>query len=130
MADVEGNVACTRCVPGKYQGESGATACSNACKGGSFCAEGAGAPLPCSGGTYSAATDLSSAAQCQTTGPGFYAPTGSMQQTPCSPGTVAPDAGMSSCLKCAAGKYQANEGEQECVACEPGSYCPAMRHFS
>ena len=124
MADADGSVACTRCVPGKYQGASGATACSSACERGSFCAEGAGAPLPCSGGTYSGATDLSSAAQCQTTAPGFYAPTGSTQQTPCSPGTVAPSASMSSCLKCEAGKYQAGEGKQACVACEPGSYCP------
>ena len=123
MADAEGSVVCTRCVPGKYQGASGATACSGACERGSFCAEGAGAPLPCSGGTYSGATNLSSAAQCQTTDSGFYAPTGSTQQTPCSPGTVAPSASMSSCLKCEAGKYQAGEGKQACVACERGSYC-------
>ena len=124
-AGSEGSVTCTRCAPGTYQGASGTTACLAACEPGSYCAEGAGAPLPCSGGTYSSATDLSSADQCQTTDPGFYAPTGSTQQTKCSPGTVAPNARMSSCVKCAAGKYQANEGEQTCVACEPGSYCAA-----
>ena len=123
-AGSEGSVTCTRCAPGKYQGASGATACSAACEPGSYCAEGAGAPLPCSEGTYSSATNLSSADQCQTTDPGNFAPTGSMQQIPCSRGSVQPLGGKGSCDACAAGKYQANEGQQTCVACEPGFYCP------
>ena len=117
MAGSAGSATCTRCAPGTYQGASGATECSAACEPGSFCAEGAGAPLPCSGGTDASATDLSNAAQCQTTDPGFYAPTGSTVQTPCSPGTVAPSASMSSCVKCGAGKYQAIAGKQTCDAC-------------
>ena len=35
----------------------------------------------------------------------------------CSLGTVAPFAEMGACTKCAAGKYQADEGEQVCIAC-------------
>eukprot|EP00964_Phaeocystis_antarctica_P066137 scaffold39941_cov75-Phaeocystis_antarctica.AAC.1 len=31
---------------------------------------------------------------------------------------------MATCDRCAAGKYQASEGEKACVACKPGSYCP------
>ena len=32
---------------------------------------------------------------------------------------------MGACDKCEAGKYQADEGKQACVACKRGSYCPA-----
>ena len=75
-------------------------------------------------GTYSNKTDLSSALNCTPTNPGFYSPTRSTEQTPCSPGTVQLNRSKAACDRCEAGKYQASEGEQACVACLSGSYCP------
>ena len=47
---------------------------------------------PASDGTglYSTSTSLTSADGCTATDPGYYASTGSTEQTPCSPGTMAP----------------------------------------
>ena len=98
--------------------------CSGACRAGSFCAEGALAPLPCSRGTYSTRTDLSSADQCTDAQPGYYATTGSTQQTPCSPGTIQPEPKMGSCERCSAGTFQEAEGQQTCQTCPAGFYCP------
>ena len=82
------------------------------------------APLPCFEGSFSSATDLSSAAQCTPTESGFYAPTGGTQQAACSPGTVAPNVRMGVCDKCAAGTYQDEPGKLSCKPCEAGSFCP------
>ena len=98
--------------------------CSGACRAGSFCAEGALAPLPCSRGTYSTRTDLSSADQCTDAQPGYYATTGSTQQTPCSRGTIQPEPKMGSCDRCSAGTFQEAEGQQTCQTCPAGFYCP------
>ena len=57
------------------------------------------------------------------TDPGLYAPTGSTQQVPCSPGTVAPNANMGACLKCEAGTFQEDGGGTACDVCIAGSYC-------
>eukprot|EP00964_Phaeocystis_antarctica_P014423 scaffold7934_cov62-Phaeocystis_antarctica.AAC.8 len=114
---------CVKCASGTYQEGEGEQACV-ACEPGSFCPEGASAALPCKEGSYSDATNLTSADQCTPTGKGHFAPTGSTEQTKCSPGTVQPIAGKGACDRCAAGTYQAGEGEERCVACEPGSYCP------
>ena len=56
--------------------------------------------------------------------PGSACGTGAAEPSQCSPGTVAPNASMATCDRCAAGTYQADEGEKACVACKPGSYCP------
>eukprot|EP00964_Phaeocystis_antarctica_P003493 scaffold1878_cov64-Phaeocystis_antarctica.AAC.2 len=124
VAAALGAAFCDECAPGKYQAGEGEQACV-ACKPGSYCAEGAPAPLPCEEGSYSGATDLSSAGQCTTTDAGYYASTGSTEQNKCGPGTVQTIEGKATCDKCRPGTYQAHEGEQTCVACEPGSYCPA-----
>ena len=91
-----------------------------------YCPEGASAALPCAEGSYSDATNLTGPSECNETEAGHFSPTGSTEQTKCSPGTVAPNASMGAGTKCAAGTYQAGEGEQACVACEPGSYCPEL----
>ena len=56
---------------------------------------------------------------------GHFAPTGSTQQMPCSPGTVAPNVSMGACTKCEAGTFQAEPGQLVCWPCKPppGSYC-------
>eukprot|EP00964_Phaeocystis_antarctica_P014192 scaffold7813_cov73-Phaeocystis_antarctica.AAC.1 len=114
---------CDKCEAGKYQADEGELTCV-ACQPGSYCPEGASAALPCKEGSYSISTNLTSPSECTKTDAGSFAPTGSTEQTRCSPGTVAPNASMATCDKCAAGKYQEDEGEQACVACEPGLYCP------
>eukprot|EP00964_Phaeocystis_antarctica_P014195 scaffold7814_cov70-Phaeocystis_antarctica.AAC.3 len=115
--------SCDKCEAGTYQTKKGEQTCV-ACEPGSYCPEGASAALPCKEGSYSTTTNLTSDSECTPTGVGHFAPTGSTLQTKCSPGTVAPNASMATCDKCEAGKYQADEGGQACIACQPGSYCP------
>lgn len=114
--------ACVNCAAGSFQDEPGKKVCKP-CVPGSYCPEAASAPLPCKEGTYSNATDLSSANECIHSDPGFYAVTGSVTQTPCSPGFAAPSRKMGSCTKCAAGTFQDGDGETVCKPCTPGSFC-------
>ena len=115
--------ACDKCAAGTFQDKEGQTACEP-CRAGSYCAEGAAAALPCNEGTYSTATSLKDAASCTPTDVGHFASTGSTVQTPCSPGTVAPIASMGMCDACEAGTFQDEPGQEACMACAPGSYCP------
>ena len=118
--------ACVRCAAGKFQEAEGKTACKP-CEPGSYCPEGAAASLPCKAGTYSDATNLSSAAQCTPTDAGFYAPTGSAVQTACLPGTVSAEGNAGSCTLCEPGKYQPDRRATSCLPCEDeylGVYCP------
>ena len=115
---------CEGCAAGKCQPREGEKACV-ACEPGSYCPEGASAPLPCAEGTYSNATDIASADQCIMAVAGYYAPTGSTNQTVCSPGTVAPNAKMGACETCAAGSFQGKEGSQACEPCPVSSWCAA-----
>ena len=55
--------SCTECAAGKFQDAEGATACT-AFEQGHYCKAGAAAPLPCKKGTWSAATNLSTAGDC------------------------------------------------------------------
>merc|ERR1712185_651908 len=76
--DRPGQETCTKCVGGTYQAEAGQTACVP-CTPGHYCKEGAAAPLPCAEGTHANATNLTSADQCTSAEPGFYATTGSTE---------------------------------------------------
>jgi len=128
---------CLACDPGAYQNESGATEC-RPCELGSYCPRGASSPLPCNQGSYSNATNLASADECTATGPGFFAPTGSVDQTACAAGTFAPSASQAKCSACAPGNYQDATGATECKPCPEGHSCsegasaplpcPAGRH--
>ena len=122
VAAASGAAFCDGCAAGKYQAGEGEQACV-ACEPGSFCPQGTSAALPCKEGSYSSATNLSSAGECTTTTPGFYASTGSTQQIKCSPGTVAPRAEMGACNRCAAGSFQGKEGNQTCEPCPISSWC-------
>eukprot|EP00964_Phaeocystis_antarctica_P067957 scaffold41164_cov69-Phaeocystis_antarctica.AAC.1 len=115
--------ACLKCEAGTFQATLGQLMCGS-CTPGSYCAEGAAAALPCSKGSYSGATDLSSAGQCTTTNAGYYASTGSTQQTPCNPGTMAPAVGMGACELCEPGKFQPESSSTACLPCAVASYCP------
>ena len=112
-----------KCRSGTFQDKEGQTECK-ACLSGSFCALGAAAALPCPEGTYSSATNLTSADECTTTDPGFFAPTGSIEQTACAAGTVSASGGLGSCVPCGAGFYQDAEGKTTCKPCSRGFYCP------
>ena len=92
------------------------------CPTGHFCPGGTSTAQPCSEGTHSNTTKLIDATQCMAADPGFYAPTGSTEQTPCAPGTAQPSSGMRSCVKCEAGTYQDKEGQLSCSICGIGSY--------
>ena len=113
--------SCGKCAAGTFQEAEGATACVS-CIRGAACIRGASASLPCAEGSYSAATDLATPAQCTRTDPGFFAPTGSAEQTPCAAGTVASTGGLGSCRLCVKGSYQNETGAQECRSCMAGSY--------
>ena len=118
-----GMATCDKCVAGTYQPAEGKKACI-ACESGSYCPEGASASRPCAKGSYSNATNLTSADECTATDVGHFAPTGSTEQTPCSAGTVQPRRKQPKCDNCAAGKFMNASGRTECHACAPGSYCP------
>ena len=87
VAPANGSVACSKCKGGTYQQDEGQTACV-ACEPGYFCKVGSPIGLPCPGGTFSNATGLSRAAQCQSVASGFWAPIGSIAPEPCFSGTV------------------------------------------
>ena len=116
-----GASVCPACPGGSFQDEPGQQVCKP-CEPGSYCPDGAGAPLPCEEGTYSNATNLTSADECTDADPGHYATTGSTEPTPCSPGTAAPNAGMGACDACEPGKYQNEPGQLSCSVCGSGSY--------
>jgi hypothetical protein len=126
VSAVSGVQFCSRCLGGSYQNLTGGTACFP-CTAGSYCPEGAAAPLPCKQGTYSDATGLSSPTQCTEAVPGFYATTGSIEQMPCSPGTRQPEPGMGQCGPCVAGTFQETEGQQTCNTCPLGAPLCTLR---
>ena len=84
------------------------------------------APLPCDAGSFSSATDNDEATDCTAASAGYFATTGSTEQTKCAKGTYT-DASTDpkdKCTACAGGTYQDTEGATACKACEAGSYCP------
>ena len=123
IAPSNGSASCMLVAAGSYQSSAGMTA-SVQCNGGSYCPEGAASPLPCLEGTFSNATNLTSAGECTRTQPGFAAPTRSVQQTACAQGTIAPVGGLGACSRCDGGSYQDADGATACKLCEPGYYCP------
>ena len=116
--------SCVKCVAGTFQDEQNGTTCKP-CLPGYHCKDGASVALPCEEGTYTAATNLTSADECTNTTAGHYAVTGSSMQTQCSPGTVQPNPSMGTCVECEAGKFQDKDGKTGCDACLKGFYCPA-----
>jgi hypothetical protein len=67
------------------------------------CPLGASAALPCDEGSYSSATNLSSAGLCTLTEPGFFSPLGSREPTECPIGAYSVQAGSPRCTECPAG---------------------------
>ena len=117
-----GLARCVQCAAGTFQDKVGSTSCKS-CTIGRYCVEGTSAPLPCVEGSYSNATNLSSAAQCTSASAGFYTPTGSTEQIECAAGTIAAVGGLGACTPCLAGSYQQLRGQTACVDCTPGRFC-------
>ena len=122
IAPEPGSAACQGCPPGSFQNQPGMTHCEM-CPTGAYCPEGASAALPCHEGTYSGATNLTSADECTPSDPGFYATTGSIKQTPCAAGAFGATFGLSECTFCPAGKYQDDKQATACKPCKSGHYC-------
>jgi len=116
-ANVTGLSICIRCEPGTYLDAEGATACKS-CEQGSYCPLGAPAALPCPGGSYSSATNNDESSDCTQASPGFFAVTGSVEQTECALGTIAATSGQSDCNACEQGvTYQSTTGATMCISC-------------
>ena len=114
---------CLKCAAGTFQDDEGATACK-ACTDGYYCAEGAAAALPCPGGTTKqVGVTMTSVSDCNTCGEGTYCPVGSGAATPCAAGTFNSLPQQETCVKCARGTYQDDEGATACKTCVAGSYC-------
>ena len=87
-----GREACDACEPGTFQEESGQVACK-ACEPGAYCRQqtknqGAPAPTQCRPGTFSNATNLSKAEDCDPCPPGFYCEEGATEPSACPAGKV------------------------------------------
>ena len=122
---IRGMATCDKCAAGTYQPDEGEQACV-ACEPGTYCPEGASAPLPCKEGSYSDATNLTSAGDCTEIEAGHFSPTGSTKQIKCSPGTVQPDAGKGICVPCTTGSFMNVSGQSVCLECPPGFVCTAQ----
>ena len=106
-----GYSACTSCVAGKFEMNSGSPECSY-CPGGQWSGTvGATSCNQCIAGKASAAIGATLVSSC----------------TDCSPGTYSRQ-GSTACINCAAGKYSAvvaATSDGACLNCPPGKYSPA-----
>ena len=110
-----------RCPAGSQCPEE-ATYETQPCDAGHYCPVGTSVPRPCLAGTFSNATNLTAAGECTDTSPGYFATTGSTEQTPCREGSFAAEERSATCQLCTEGSYQNETGATSCIDCEPGSY--------
>ena len=122
--NMTGQADCKPCVGGTYLEHVGETACK-ACLPGFFCPLRASQPLPCDAGTFSNSTALTNASDCTDCPAGSACSTGSVEATPCSPGSVAKGTRNHRCELCSEGSYQDQVGQEECYVCQNSSFCPA-----
>ena len=117
----------TECPAGQYGATAGLDSeiCSGSCDPGHYCELGSTSAqsTPCPAGSYNGSYGLKTLDECAECPAGTGCPSGSSEATPCSPGTVQPAARQGACVKCVAGKYQANRGQQNCTVCKAGSFC-------
>ena len=82
-------LVCINCEAGKYNDLTAQTECQP-CTAGFYCPAvppfGAIKPVPCPGGSYSAATNNIDASNCTQAAAGYYAPLGSDSEQPCPTG--------------------------------------------
>jgi len=118
-----GQRTCVECAAGSFQNLEGQTSC-NACSPGYYCAEGAGAELPCPAGTkkHPSLSVMTSVDQCVDCPVGTSCSVGSTVEVPCAPGTFQNQTRQAACLKCPAGFYQDRTGQTSCIPCTAGGY--------
>ncbi|PFH31737.1 GCC2 and GCC3 domain-containing protein [Besnoitia besnoiti] len=122
-----GTLVVQPCPAGRYNPTEGAEseAACQPCPEGFFCL-GSGNSAPdgvCSPGYY--CPEGSSRATQKKAEVGYYAEAGAAVQTPCEPGTYAPEPGMASCLACPAGTLCADAQMSGPAECPQGSFCLA-----
>ena len=71
------------------------------------------------------ATSNDEPSDCTPADAGYYASTGSQQQTPCLPGSITSHPGQEKCVLCLAGEFQSRPGQTACESCTRGFYCEA-----
>ena len=147
VAPNAGSAKCSACAGGSYQAAEGKIAC-DACAAGSYCPQGASAVQPCRGGSYSSATNLSSADECTACPVGFSCTIGATHPTACFTGSYAGSGledssaigagsgepgsgeqlglilGAEQCILCPAGSYQNASHAHDCKRCPHGHFCP------
>ncbi|KAF4141759.1 hypothetical protein GN958_ATG09004 [Phytophthora infestans] len=105
--------SCSLCPGGKHCSSTGLTAPSGSCNPGYYCTSNASTPTP---------TDSVTGAVCPT---GFYCPEASPAPIKCSAGTYAADKGQDVCDKCPMGFYCDGIATSTYADCSAGRYCPA-----
>ena len=110
------------CAPGTYVSCAGKVLCST-CPAGRYCPSVTNQSILCPAG-YFCQAGSSAKTICPV---GYFCHVGSAAATPCPQGSYLPTKGgiyHSSCLHCAAGKYQNAAGGSVCIPCPIGTYQP------
>ena len=110
------------CAPGTYVSCAGKVLCST-CPAGRYCPSVTNQSLLCPAGNFCPA-GTSAKTICPV---GYFCHLGSSAATPCPQGSYLPTTGSiyhSSCIQCAAGKYQNAAGASVCIPCPAGTYQP------
>ncbi|KAG2866757.1 hypothetical protein PC113_g2544 [Phytophthora cactorum] len=105
-------VSCSLCPGGKHCSSTGLTAPSGSCSPGYYCVSDASTPTP---------VDNVTGAICP---PGFYCPEASPAPIKCSAGTYAADKGQDTCDKCPMGYFCDGVATSTYADCPAGHYCP------
>ena len=113
---------CARPCPAAFYCPAGTTE-PRPCTSGSYCSRGVSWPIPCLPGSFSSATNLTRADECTPADLGFFAPLGSVDQTPCAAGTSAAKGGEQTCTACTADHYQDQTGQALCAPCSNLTAC-------
>ena len=134
---------CTRAAASPMPTD-GAASTGDICPFGHYCPSGAYTPIPCPLGTYGNGTGLSECTPCPggtyCASEGLAVPEGQCEagyycteasDSPTPPAAICPagarcPAGAYVPTLCAAGFYQPNAGQDECLRCPAGSYCDGV----
>ena len=110
------NGECRRCVPGKFNPNDGAVACT-ACAAGAYSNTSALSCVYCAAGKYSA-HDRSECIWCLANSY-FVSRSANITFCSCNAGSLGANG---KCSRCVPGKFKPNEGAGECTACAGGTY--------
>eukprot|EP00929_Paragymnodinium_shiwhaense_P036223 TRINITY_DN19440_c0_g1_i7.p1 TRINITY_DN19440_c0_g1~~TRINITY_DN19440_c0_g1_i7.p1 ORF type:complete len:1232 (+),score=134.83 TRINITY_DN19440_c0_g1_i7:104-3799(+) len=111
-------IQCLPCPAGSFSKTGTLLECMQ-CPAGHFCGDASHMPTPCSVGTYTSSSGMSSCVNCSA---GRYAGfLGKAACHECPTGRFAPTDGQSVCDACSTGTYASVGGASECVLC-PGGF--------